>query len=59
MFIHQPNKHSSCLISILSDEQIAELDAFDRQQLEYVVTVCLQSPSMAAAGRVLFDVSRT
>lgn len=57
--VHQPNKHNSCLISILSDEQIAHLDAFDRQQLEYVVTVCLQSPSMAAAGRVLFDVSRT
>ncbi|ESP92472.1 MULTISPECIES: RNA repair transcriptional activator RtcR [Pseudoalteromonas] len=51
--------HGSCLIHIMNDGQIASLDAFDRQQLEYVVTVCLQSPSMAAAGRVLFDVSRT
>ncbi|WP_185843461.1 RNA repair transcriptional activator RtcR [Pseudoalteromonas luteoviolacea] len=56
---NEPSLHGSCLSLIMSGEQISQLDTFDRQQLEYVVTVCLQSPSMAAAGRVLFDVSRT
>ncbi|KZX02139.1 transcriptional regulator [Pseudoalteromonas luteoviolacea] len=55
----QSLQHGSCLSLVMSDEQIYQLDMFDRQQLEYVVTICLQSPSMAAAGRVLFDVSRT
>jgi transcriptional regulatory protein RtcR len=34
------------------------LDIFDRNQLSFVVNVCRTQPSMAAAGRVLFDESR-
>ncbi len=36
----------------------AELDEFDRMQLENVIAVCRQHKSMAAAGRALFNVSR-
>ena len=36
----------------------AELDRFDRVQLEEVLRVCAASPSLSAAGRVLFDRSR-
>jgi transcriptional regulatory protein RtcR len=35
------------------------LDRFDRAQLEDVLTVCQSSASLSAAGRVLFDRSRT
>jgi transcriptional regulatory protein RtcR len=37
---------------------LALLDRFDRVQLEEVVQVCRRSPSLSAAGRVLFDRSR-
>ncbi len=36
----------------------AELDAFDRVQLAEVIRTCRQSPSLSAAGRTLFAVSR-
>ncbi len=42
----------------LSDEQIALLDEFDKCQLDYVIGICSQHKSMAAAGRSLFNVSR-
>ena len=35
-----------------------ELDRFDRVQLEDVLRACRRSPSLSAAGRVLFDRSR-
>ena len=35
-----------------------QLDRFDRVQLEDVLRVCRKSPSLSAAGRVLFDCSR-
>ena len=35
------------------------LDAFDRLQLQAVITVCRQEASLSAAGRSLFNVSRT
>lgn len=43
----------------LTSSQIATLDAFDKQQLEFVLSVCERHTSMASAGRELFDVSRT
>ena len=43
----------------MDEDAMAELDTFDRHQLNYVVRVCQQHPSMASAGRELFDVSRT
>ncbi|MCB9544917.1 MAG: sigma 54-interacting transcriptional regulator [Myxococcales bacterium] len=36
-----------------------DLDPFDRVQLAHVVAVCRRQPSLSAAGRVLFAVSRT
>jgi len=47
------------LNNYLSKEQIDQLDQFDARQLSYVLGVCQQHNSMASAGRVLFDVSRT
>jgi transcriptional regulatory protein RtcR len=46
------------LLSILSPEQLAEIDLFDRFQLSEVVRVCRMSRSLAEAGRTLFNVSR-
>lgn len=42
----------------LSPEVIAELDLFDRLQLNQVIEICQSSRSMAEAGRRLFNVSR-
>ncbi|MCH1919183.1 RNA repair transcriptional activator RtcR [Shewanella sp. A3A] len=44
---------------LLTAEAYAQLDQFDRHQLDYVLSICMQQPSLAAAGRALFDVSRT
>lgn len=43
---------------LLSDDALAELDAFDRVQLEYVIGICRESRSLAEAGRKLFNASR-
>jgi transcriptional regulatory protein RtcR len=40
-------------------EQLAELDLFDRMQLQSVLTVCMQCKSLSEAGRKLFAVSRS
>ena len=47
------------LAAILSEEQLAELDPFDRVQLEHVVEVCAKSRSLSEAGRQLFRASRS
>lgn len=47
------------LNKVLSPEQVANLDEFDRIQLIGVLKVCQKSPSMAEAGRRLFAISRT
>jgi transcriptional regulatory protein RtcR len=46
------------LKTVLSDEQLAEMDLFDQSCLAKVVEVCKQCRSMAEAGRRLFAVSR-
>jgi transcriptional regulatory protein RtcR len=46
------------LHSLLTEEQIAEIDHFDLVQLEEVVAVCRNSSSLSDAGRKLFDRSR-
>jgi transcriptional regulatory protein RtcR len=46
-------------LDTLLGEAAAELDRFDRVQLEDVVRVCARSASLSAAGRELFAVSRT
>jgi transcriptional regulatory protein RtcR len=43
---------------VLSPGQQAELDRFDRVQLEAVLGVCRSASTLSAAGRTLFDRSR-
>jgi transcriptional regulatory protein RtcR len=45
-------------LDALLGEGVAELDRFDRVQLEEVVRVCAQAKSLSDAGRTLFSVSR-
>ena len=47
------------LSGLLSPEQLAELDLFDRMQLQSVLAVCKQCKSLSEAGRELFAVSRS
>jgi transcriptional regulatory protein RtcR len=46
------------LTSLLNEGQLAELDLFDRMQLQSVLAVCKQCKSLSEAGRKLFAVSR-
>ncbi|MEM7058291.1 MAG: RNA repair transcriptional activator RtcR [Pseudomonadota bacterium] len=46
------------LHGLLTPDQIEEIDLFDRPQLAQVIQVCRQSPTMAEAGRRLFQASR-
>jgi transcriptional regulatory protein RtcR len=46
------------LTQVLSAEQLAQTDLFDRLQLQAVLTVCQQSRTLSDAGRRLFDRSR-
>lgn len=47
------------LDALLPAERLEQMDLFDRMQLEAVLRVCRQSPSLSDAGRRLFDQSRT
>lgn len=53
-----PESNSGILSSILSPEQLGQLDLFDRVQLAEVVGICRESSSISAAGRLLFNYSR-
>lgn len=44
--------------TLLGPEAIRNLDLFDRAQLAFVVGICLESASIAEAGRQLFGVTR-
>ncbi len=46
------------LTGLLTEQELSELDHFDRVQLEEVVRVCRRSRSQSEAGRVLFAASR-
>ncbi len=46
------------LVGLLTEQELSELDRFDRVQLEEVVRVCRQSRSQSEAGRLLFAASR-
>lgn len=54
----RPEGGPETLASVLSSDQVGELDPFDRVQLNYVVEVCRESRTLSAAGRVLFAASR-
>lgn len=45
------------LDTLLSTEQVAALDPFDRVQLAYVVKICRESRTLSEAGRTLFSAS--
>lgn len=47
------------LESVLNEDQINEIDPFDKPQLSYVIEVCRKSKSLSEAGRFLFSKSRT
>ena len=47
-----------CLLTVLPQERIAELDLFDRVQLAAVINVCRQENSLSAAGRALYSKTR-
>lgn len=46
------------LLRHLGEEKLAELDGFDRVQLEHVVDVLRRTRSLSDAGRLLFSASR-
>ncbi len=48
----------SWLAAVLSPEQLARLDRFDRAQLSEVLRVCKRSRTLSDAGRELFAASR-
>jgi len=49
---------AATLRRVLTDQQVQEIDLFDRAQLATVLMICGQEKSLAAAGRRLFAVSR-
>lgn len=55
----QADNAADILSEILSDEQIAEFDLFDRVQLAETIRICRASRSLSEAGRTLFNASRT
>ena len=46
------------LDAVLTSERLADIDDFDRAQLEEVVRVCQTSASLSESGRRLFAASR-
>lgn len=50
----QAEENKTSLPSVLSEEQLNELDLFDRCQLEKVIEVCRSSKNLADASRKLF-----
>jgi transcriptional regulatory protein RtcR len=46
------------LLEFLGPAQIAEMDLFDRAQLDHVLEVCLHSRTLSEAGRTLYSASR-
>jgi transcriptional regulatory protein RtcR len=50
---------ASRVVDVMGVEAAEGLDRFDRVQLEDVIEVCRRAPTLSAAGRELFAVSRT
>jgi transcriptional regulatory protein RtcR len=51
-------KRTELLKEVLKEDQLNEIDPFDRVQLEYVIGTCRESRTLSEAGRALFAVSR-
>jgi transcriptional regulatory protein RtcR len=45
------------LVEVLGPERAAQMDLFDRAQLNQVLEVCARSRSLSEAGRILFSAS--
>lgn len=50
---------ASAMAAVLSPDRLAQLDLFDRLQLEAVIGVCRRSANLSDAGRRLFAASRS
>lgn len=50
---------ASVLTEVLDEARLAEIDPFDRVQLEHVIEVARRARSLSDAGRLLFIASRT
>lgn len=46
------------LTEIFSDEELTEIDPFDRIQLAYVIKICQENRTLSEAGRKRFAASR-
>jgi transcriptional regulatory protein RtcR len=55
----QPEQSHSHLESLLTAEKLADIDLFDRLQLDAIITTCRSCATLAEAGRKLFAASRT
>ena len=47
------------LLEFLGPDKLAEMDLFDRSQLNRVLDVCIRSRSLSEAGRTLYSASRS
>lgn len=54
----RPSAGDAALAELLGADALSGVDLFDRAQLAEVVRVCRREPSLSAAGRALFAVSR-
>ncbi len=56
---NQQAKTEELLCDVLGKKAVKKIDLFEQIQLAEVIKLCQQSNSMAAAGRKLFNISRT
>lgn len=54
----EPGGKEESLAELISAQDLAKIDLFDRSQLTRVVEVCRASRSLSDAGRILFNASR-
>jgi transcriptional regulatory protein RtcR len=55
---HGSSRNSLTLKTLLAESDLAEVDLFDRMQLERVIDVCQRCRTLSEAGRMLFQHSR-
>jgi transcriptional regulatory protein RtcR len=46
------------LRQLMDEDNLSDLDDFDRSQLVHAIEVCMRSRSLSEAGRMLFNASR-
>jgi len=55
---HTPQEGFSAIEACLGAKRTAEIDPFDKPQLDHVLKVCAGQTNLSAAGRELFAISR-